>query len=134
MSAQTGQQFGAFLRALRLARRFTLREVERLAGVSNAYLSQIEHGKIAQPSPQILQKLAACYGVAGEELMLKAGYITEPVHLRSSLAPAAANRSGGGPRGQVKRPAVLSSSLGAVTPDEEDELLKYLAFLRSRDK
>jgi transcriptional regulator with XRE-family HTH domain len=117
-----------------MTRQFTLRKVERLSGVSNAYLSQIEQGKIAQPSPHILQKLATCYGVAAPDLMLKAGYITESVITGSSLAPAAANRSGGSKRGQVKRPVVLSSALGSVTPDEENELLKYLAFLRSRNK
>jgi HTH-type transcriptional regulator, competence development regulator len=134
MPGQTGQQIGGFLRALRMTRQFTLRKVERLSGVSNAYISQIEQGKIAQPSPHILQKLASCYGVAAADLMRKAGYITESVHTGSSLAPAAANRSSSSQRGQVKRPVALSSALGSVTPDEENELLKYLAFLRSRNK
>jgi transcriptional regulator with XRE-family HTH domain len=135
MPAQPAQQLGAFLRTLRIARQLTLRQVEHTAEISNAYLSQIEQGKIAQPSPHILQKLATCYSIAPEELMLKAGYITEPARSRSALAPAAAGkRRGGAVRGPIKGHVATSSTLGTVTPEEEDELLKYLAFLRSKNR
>jgi transcriptional regulator with XRE-family HTH domain len=132
---QSGQKLASFLRALRMARRLTLRQVERTADVSNAYLSQVEQGKIAQPSPHILQKLASCYGVAAEELMAKAGYIAEPLRASPGLAPAAAgNRRGGAVRSPIKRQGVIHSALGDVTREEEHDLLQYLAFIRSRNK
>lgn len=134
-AGQAGEKLAGFLRALRMARRLTLRQVERTADVSNAYLSQVEQGKIAQPSPHILQKLANCYGVAPEELMAKAGYITDPLRARPGLVPAAAgNRRGGAVRPPIKRQEVIHNALGAVTREEEYELLQYLAFIRSRSK
>ena len=49
---------GQYLWDLRQAAQLTLREVEEASGVSNAYLSQLESGKIQKPSPVILHKLA----------------------------------------------------------------------------
>jgi transcriptional regulator with XRE-family HTH domain len=101
---------------LRTAKGFSLREVEEATGnaVSNAYLSQLEKGRIKKPSPNILHSLAEVYVVPYETLMEKAGY----------LMPAG---QGGGRR---KRLAVFA--IDDLTAEEEEELLKYLAFLRSR--
>ena len=52
----------------------SLRGVQRLTGVSNAYLSQIEKG-LRHPGPKLLRRLAALYGVALQELLKKAGYL-----------------------------------------------------------
>lgn len=41
----------------------SLRSVEEATSVSNAYLSQLERGKIREPSLEILRKLALYYGV-----------------------------------------------------------------------
>src|SRR5687767_6605319 len=71
-----GAEFGAYLRELRRARRLTLREVEDSCGVSNSYLSQLEHGSIKQPRPNVLQKLSQVYAVPYETLMVRAGYIS----------------------------------------------------------
>lgn len=111
------QALGAFLTNLRKVKGFTLREVEEATGkeVSNAYLSQLEHGRINKPSPNVLHSLAAVYGVAYETLMEKAGYITTNT------------RSEGEKHGRA-----ATFAIDNLTPDEEEELLKYLAFLRSR--
>src|SRR5689334_2837536 len=69
------EDFGRYLRELRQVRRLTLREVEEQSGVSNSYLSQVENGRIRQPSPHVLQKLAVAYDVPYEGLMARAGYI-----------------------------------------------------------
>ena len=58
----------------RLRGETSLRGVQRLSGVSNAYLSQIEKG-IRQPGPKLLRRLAALYGVGVHELLRKAGYL-----------------------------------------------------------
>ena len=58
----------------RLRGDISLRGVQRLTGISNAYLSQIEKG-IRQPGPKLLKRLAALYGVGLQELLRKAGYL-----------------------------------------------------------
>jgi transcriptional regulator with XRE-family HTH domain len=102
---------------LRTAKGFSLREVEEATGkaVSNAYLSQLEHGRIRKPSPDVLHNLAEVYVVPYEALMEKAGY----------LLPS---EDGGG--GRRKRLAAFA--IDDLTAEEEEELLRYLAFLRSR--
>ena len=109
-------ELGALLADLRKAKGLSLREVEEAAAkaVSNAYLSQLENGKIGKPSPNVLYSLAEVYGVPYDALMEKAGY----------LLPA---ENGNGRR---KRLAVFA--IDDLTAEEEEELLRYLAFLRSR--
>lgn len=46
---------------LRKEKGLTLREVEKLTGISNAYLSQLENGKIKKPSYDTIQKLNTVY-------------------------------------------------------------------------
>lgn len=116
---------GPYLASIRLVRRLTLREVEEATGgeVSNAYLSQIENNKISRPSPNVLHALAKVLSIPYETLMEKAGY----------LAPAApesdAPRSSG-PPAKKTRPSVFDKE--NLTPEEEEALVEYLAFLRSR--
>jgi len=110
-------ELGGLLADLRTARGFTLRQVEEAADneVSNAYLSQLEKGKVRKPSPNVLHSLAEVYAVPYESLMEKAGY----------LLP-----SGGREGGRRRRLAAFA--IDDLTAEEEEELLKYLAFLRSR--
>lgn len=110
-------ELGALLADLRTAKGFSLREVEEATdrAVSNAYLSQLENGKIKKPSPTVLHSLAEVYAVPYEALMEKAGY----------LLPS--ESKGGGRRSRL---AVFA--IDDLTVEEEEELLKYLAFLRSR--
>ena len=70
-------KLGEYLKSLRTLKKYTLRQVERKAQISNAYLSQIETGKIERPSIDKLFKLAELYGVPYEVLMEKAGWIPE---------------------------------------------------------
>ena len=105
---------GQYLKSVRQARGYTLRQVEEATGVSNAYLSQLEQEKMTKPSPHILHKLANCYDVPYETLMEKAGYITPKANTKG--------RSG----------RLVASSIGEVNAEEEEKLLEYLAFLRSK--
>jgi transcriptional regulator with XRE-family HTH domain len=61
---------GSMLQARRVELGFTLRDVEQITGgqVSNAYLSQLENGKIKNPSLRIMCALAAAYAVSLETL------------------------------------------------------------------
>jgi transcriptional regulator with XRE-family HTH domain len=109
-------ELGTLLADLRKAKGLSLREVEEASGkaVSNAYLSQLENGKIKKPSPNVLHSLAEVYVVPYEALMEKAGYLM-PTEQRG---------------GRRKRLAAFA--IDDLTAEEEEELLKYLAFLRSR--
>ena len=72
-------ELGALPADLRTAKGLSLREVEEATGkaVSNAYLSQLENGRIRKPSPNVLHGLADVY-VPYETLMEKAGYLLPP--------------------------------------------------------
>jgi transcriptional regulator with XRE-family HTH domain len=94
----------------------TLREVEDATGISNAYLSQLESGRIKKPSPTILFKLAGCYKIPYEHLLELAGHPV-PQH----------------PDGKALRPNFrLGDDLGNLTKEEEQKLQEYLEFLRSK--
>ena len=112
----SASELGSILSDLRRAKGLSLRDVEEGTdrAVSNAYLSQLENGRVKKPSPNVLRCLAQVYAVPYESLMEKAGY----------LLPS---DGGGGPR---KRRAIFA--IDDLTAEEEEELLKYLAFLRWR--
>jgi transcriptional regulator with XRE-family HTH domain len=65
------------LRKLRRARGLGLREAATLAGINHGYLSQLERGRIATPSPHMLRKLADVYGEPAAMLMQWAGYLAD---------------------------------------------------------
>lgn len=113
------QTLGQFLSNIRATKRMSLREVEEVCDgvVSNAYLSQLEHDKISKPSPNILHALAEVYAVPYATLMEKAGYIA------GSSEP---KRKAG------RHAQVPTFATGDLTAEEEEALLEYLAFLRSR--
>ena len=74
-------ELGPLLRRLRGKK--SLREVQRLSGVSYAHLSLIERGDRI-PGPRILRRLASLYGVATHDLLKRAGFLEsegeEPRH------------------------------------------------------
>lgn len=124
-SASANQSLGAYLANIRTIRKLTLREVEKATDneVSNAYLSQLETNKITKPSPNVLHALAMVYVIPYETLMEKAGYLSPTV---SSAAEVL--RSGT----KSRHGRVATFATENLTQEEEDSLLEYLAFLRSR--
>ena len=116
--SDTGGVLGSELRRIRKARGATLRGVEEATGISNAYLSQLENGKISKPSPNFLYKLAGFYEVPYEDLMRAAGYVGE-------------DRSGDEKK-RERLSAVALTTLSDLEPDEEAELMRYAEYLRSR--
>ena len=109
-------ELGRYLRSLRQRQALTLRAVEKETAVSNAYLSQLEGGKIRNPSPTVLHRLSRFYGSSYATLMKSAGY---PVP--------------GEGEGQ-DRELGFAARIGPVTSEEEDDLIEYLEFLRSKRK
>lgn len=67
-----------YLKIIREERGFTLRDVENISGVSNAYLSQLESGKIRRPSVQTIYTLSKVYGVDAETMLLAIGVLKQP--------------------------------------------------------
>lgn len=58
----------AELRVFRERSKYTLRQVQDITGISNAYLSQLETGKIKNPSYSVIQKLLNLYNpINGDE-------------------------------------------------------------------
>lgn len=104
---------GAYLRSARQRKGLSLRDVERETGTANAYVSQIEGGKIQQPSPLVLHKLSRLYGVSYSTAMKLTGY---PL-----------------PKEEPEEATLtLAKRFGPVTEDEADALTGFLQFLRSR--
>jgi len=104
---------GAYLKRVRTQRGLTLRVVEEKTGISNAYLSQVENGKIVKPSPSILHKLAQYYDISYEYLLALAGH---PLPDRDAKAP-------------VFR---ISNDLLELSEEDRDMVLDYVRFLKSR--
>ncbi len=67
---------GEFIRTRRKDAELSLRNLAKLAGVSNPYLSQIERG-LRKPSAEILQGIAKALEVSSETLYVKAGILEE---------------------------------------------------------
>ena len=107
-------RLGQLLADARRRRKLTLRAVQESVGVSNAYLSQLETGKVSSPSPIVLHKLSELYELSYTTVMQEAGY-PSPQEFRETNS---ATR--------------LAARVGHTTREEEDALVEYLMFLRSR--
>jgi len=99
----------------RRRKNLTLRAVEKVTGISNAYLSQLENGEVQEPSPVMLAKLADLYEVPYATMLEYAGY-----------------RVPKGASGAFSQ--TFAARIGAVSEDEETALLEYLEFLRTKRK
>ena len=111
---------GQYLASIRHDRKMSLRQVEEVSNkeVSNAYLSQLETGKIVQPSPGILNTLSEIYKIDYVQLMELAGYL-----------PQSATRDT-----KAKHGRVATFAEHNLTPEEEAELIEYLKFLRTKKR
>ncbi len=118
-SEMTPRDFGAYIKSVRDALGLSLREVEERTGqmVKNGYLSQIEKGLINRPSPAILYQLAEVYQVPYRELLIRVGH--HPPN--DSDVP------------QLPQGLPLDL-IGDLTPDERQDLLDYVAYLRHKRK
>lgn len=118
--ATKSDNLGNYLKGVRLALGLSLREVEEATDkeVSNAYLSQLENGKISKPSPHILYSLSGALSVPYETLMERAGYI----------APSSDRAEG------KKHGKAATFSIDNLSAEEEKALLDHLAFYRWQRK
>lgn len=71
-----GAAIGEFIREQREQAEVSLRQLAKLAGVSNPYLSQVERG-LRKPSAHILQQIAKSLRISAEQLYIRAGLLDE---------------------------------------------------------
>jgi transcriptional regulator with XRE-family HTH domain len=70
------RNLGLYIREQRAGADMSIRELARLAGVSNPYLSQIERG-LRKPSAEILGQIATGLRISAEALYVRAGLLEE---------------------------------------------------------
>jgi transcriptional regulator with XRE-family HTH domain len=70
------QAFGEFVRAQRRLAQVSQRNLARMSGVSDSYLSQIERGNY-RPSPQVVKALATAFGLEPKQLYTMLGFMDE---------------------------------------------------------
>ena len=73
-SAKRAATIGEFIHEQRVQAQVSLRQLARLAGVSNPYLSQIERG-LRKPSADVLQQIAKGLRISAEQLYIRAGIL-----------------------------------------------------------
>jgi SOS-response transcriptional repressor LexA len=80
MVVMTSTNIGKYLRKIRLEKggkgHWSVRSIATKAGLSNAYLSQLETGKVKQPLPDVLKRLAEALRCPYEDLLCAAGYLS----------------------------------------------------------
>src|SRR5262245_63615415 len=64
--------FGEFVRAQRRLAHVSQRNLARMSGVSDSYLSQLERGNY-RPSPQVVKALAQAFGLEPKQLYTMLG-------------------------------------------------------------
>lgn len=100
---------------------FTLRQVEDAAGISNAYLSQLENDKIKKPSANVLYKLASLYKIELNTLLSASGIIEKSLQAE----PEKTNNE------WLNRLAFYS---GDFTEEQQNEVLDYIKFMKYKNK
>ena len=68
------RHLGDYIREQRSSSQISLRQLAKLAGVSNPYLSQIERG-LRKPSAEILQQIAKGLRISAEAMYVQAGIL-----------------------------------------------------------
>ena len=114
---QPGTEFGRELRALRLAHdpKYSQAALARLVGVEPAYVSQLETGTRANPSPPLVRRLAGRLGVSPNYLFRPLAI--EEMDLASTL---------------VERRQEISAKLADLTLGQLEELRDFLAYLDAK--
>jgi HTH-type transcriptional regulator, competence development regulator len=107
------ETLGQKLAAARADKNWSLREVERRTGISNAHLSQIEKGTIERPAPNVLWTLAELYELDLRELMRISGHVETAAR---------------GTEGSVVGAALRK--LGELSPDEQEQVLQFMKDLQ----
>jgi transcriptional regulator with XRE-family HTH domain len=74
MAAQSSAALGEIIRRQRELAEMSMRQFAEVAGISNPYLSQIEHG-LRAPSQRVLDAIAAALSISSDALYEQAGMV-----------------------------------------------------------
>jgi transcriptional regulator with XRE-family HTH domain len=108
--------FHLFVRMLRRARGLTVDDVARGAGLDREEIVAMERNGACRPTPRIVHKLSAFYGIPERKMLALAGAIHDvPIVLRE----------------QASRFAAQSESFATLTKEERKAVDEFLKFLRS---
>ena len=107
-------ELGQVMRAARQAKGLSLRALEKLVGVSNAHLNQVETGRILQPSMALLFAISEALDLDYTELLRLAG------HVEARLPSTGAV------------PGVSFRGSEDLTPEEADEVMRFIELLKKR--
>lgn len=111
---------GTTLKEARKNLTLTLRQVEEMSGISNAYLSQLENDKIKSPSVNILSKLSSIYHVSLKQLLINANIIEKEKDKKEEDNLNFAQR--------------VAFSAEDLSEDERKEVLRYLDYIKTHRK
>jgi len=121
MDGEKPPRLGVLLKQTRELRNLSIRRTAEKVGISATYLGQLESDAIKEPSPHILHRFAALFGISYGDLMRAAGYA-----LPGEDGLGQGNRAAQHPLDvSLRTPAPL-------TQDEREALGEYLAWYRSR--
>ena len=112
--------FGVFIKKTREDRKLSLRDVEGLAKVSNAYLSQVERGERGIPNIKVLRRLADAYSV--------------PLGVLIAAAEAAEERVDRFPEVPSPDLRVVSRGYEKLSPDRKKALMSFLHHLIEEER
>jgi transcriptional regulator with XRE-family HTH domain len=76
---------GALIRRQRELAELPMRELAKMAGISNPYLSQIERG-LRAPSASVLESITETLHISADELYRMAGFVERPRSVDESTA------------------------------------------------
>lgn len=110
------ETLGKTLKIAREKASLTLREIDQLTGISNAYLSQLENDKIKKPSASVLYKLSSVYKMELDDLLSAAGIIQNRVKKDDDLSLL------------EKEIAFYKDQL---SDDEQNQIISFMKFLKS---
>jgi transcriptional regulator with XRE-family HTH domain len=96
---------------------FTLRQVEEISGISNAYLSQLENDKIKNPSVNILSKLSSIYRLSLKQLLISANLIEKDKSKKEEKNLNFAQR--------------VAFKAEDLSEEERKEVLRYLEYIKT---
>lgn len=117
---------GDFMKEKRKQKNWSQRDLASASGISNAEISRLEAGKRKEPSPSVLREIAKSLDVPIEELLQEAGIIEkgkEYVKQKATFSVFSNSSS--------TNNAVIPSDL---TPDEIQDVMHYIDFIRSKRK
>ena len=77
--------FNIYLKQIRKNRKLSQRALADMIGVSNTEISRLESGERQKPSPLIIKKISDAFQIPVEEMMSKAGYMSNAENCHTGI-------------------------------------------------